>query len=331
MIIRLLRGRVPDGRHEALLERLRALVAESQRPAGMLSGSVGFRRDGDELHFLALSTWESLDAISDRTGGQPGLPIFEDAALIPEVTIDLFEMADESADTDPVAVEGSSAIGLMLGRVERHAESTAHEMIRAIAPEVRRAGVTALHVGRRLQGDRVEVLAVAMWRDRLSLHRFGKSRTTGTLDPAFLRLMTEWRFETYDSIDVGQLGLPASGPAILLADDQGRYVDASPGVEALLGIPAELILRQTIADLTGPADAHEVSAAWAAFLKAGHAEGTWTLIRADGRSVTVGFRAQADCPSPGIHASVLSRLGAPVDDRPVEAIVEESFPSEVLV
>jgi PAS domain-containing protein len=204
-------------------------------------------------------------------------------------------------------------------------------MIRAIAPEVTGAGVTALHVGRRVHEGETEVLVVATWRDRLALHEFAKARTSGTLDPAFLRLLTEWRFETYDALDPAALLVPPRGPAVLLADDDGRYVDASPGIEALIGVPAEMILRQTIVDLTPPELRGDYPQAWGSFASNGHATGRWTLLRPDGRRVPVAFRAQANCPGPGIHASVLTRLEEEdLDPRSVAEIVADLFPRPAL-
>jgi PAS domain-containing protein len=329
MIIRLLHARVPDGRELAFLDRLRGIVETSHRPEGLVAASFGFRRDGGELHFLALTTWESIDAIATASGAGPDSPIVRDDTIVPEISIDLFEAAADS--TWPGVMSGTT-LGLIRGRVARHAEVTAHEMIRAVAPEVTRAGVTALSVGRRIDEGEVELLIVATWRDRLSLHRFGKGRTTGTVDPAFVSLLTDWRFETYDVLDPEALLVPPAGPAILLADDQGRYVDASPGIEALLGVPAELILRQTIADLTPPESGSDFAGAWRAFLDAGHVQGRWTLRRADGSPVVLAFRAQANCPTPGLHASVLTRLdGETAPQRPIAELVAEAFPVDELV
>jgi PAS domain-containing protein len=328
MILRLLRGQVPDGQEAPLLGRLRTIVQHGGPPPGFVSASFGFRRDGDELAFLALSTWESIEAITSATGGAPNLPIVRDTSIVPQVSIDLYEVAAETAPTGPT---GGAALGLVWGRVVRNAEGVAHEMIRAIAPEVTVAGVTALHVGRRVHEGDTEVLVVATWRDRLALHEFAKARTSGTLDPAFLRLLTEWRFETYDSLDPAALLVPPRGPAVLLADDGGRYVDASPGIEALIGVPAEMILRQTIVDLTPPELRGDVPDAWQSFSVNGRASGEWTLLRPDGRRVPVAFRAEANCPAPGIHASVLTRLDdANVDRRPVAEIVAELFPRPAL-
>ena len=220
---------------------------------------------------------------------------------------------------------------MITASVAPHAEAAAHDMIRAVGPEVGAAGVAGLHVGRRVLAGRTELLVVASWRDRLALHAFAQKRATGTLDPAFLRLLTDWRFETYDCLGPGATALPSAAPAVLLADDQARYVDASPGIEALLGVPAELVLRQTLADII-PADARaDVARQWAAFLATGQASGEIEIMRPDGRLARVAFRAQADCPRPGIHASVLAPLDAPPDPRSVAEIVAAVFPDSLEV
>jgi PAS domain-containing protein len=329
MIIRLLHARVPDGHELVFLERLRGIVQTGDRPRGLAAASFGFRRDGRELHFLALTTWESLDAIADVSGGDPASPIVQDDTFVPDISIDLYEAA---TDSTWAGARSGTTLGLIRGRVARHAEVTAHDMVRAVGPEVARAGVTALSVGRRIVEGEVELLIVATWRDRLSLHRFGKARTSGTLDPAFLSLLTDWRFETYDALDPATLLMPPAGPAILLADDEGRYVDASPGIEALLGVPAELVIRQTIRDLTPPDTQVDFDGAWQAFLEAGHGSGRWTLQGADGTPIQLRFRAQANCPSAGVHASVLNRLDDDGStDRPIAEMVAEAFPVDELV
>lgn len=48
------------------------------------------------------------------------------------------------------------------------------------------------------------------------------------------------------------------------------------------------------------------------------------LIRPDGARVHVLDRARARHPEPGLHASVLSLPGMPVDPRPVDLIVAEA-------
>ena len=138
--------------------------------------------------------------------------------------------------------------------------------------------------------------------------------------------MTEWRFETYDCLGPDRFLVPGSGPAVLLADDGGRYVDASPGVEALLGVPGEFILHGELEDITPEENRAEIRVAWRSFLEAGHQEGTVVLRRHDGTRLTVKFRARANCPHPGLHASLLSLPGDDsLDGQRLEQVVAEAF------
>jgi PAS domain-containing protein len=330
MIIRLLRGQVQAGQEGNLVDRLRALGSDRPARAGFVGATFGFRRASDSLGFLALSTWESVESISAATSGRPdGALPGQPASELEGITIDLFEVAD--GPPLPVDAVAGGALGIIWARVAPHAEAAAHDMIRAVGPEVGAAGVAGLHVGRRVIKDHTELLVVASWRDRVALHEFAQRRANGTLDPAFLRLMTDWRFETYDCLASGSSSLPAAGPAVLLADSQAHYVDASVGIEALLGVPAELVLRQTLADLTPPERRAESARLWAGFLAAGSAAGTFEILRPDGTRLEVAFRAEADCPRPGIHASVLSPAGAAPDPRPVRDLVAAAFPESEAV
>lgn len=331
MIIRLLRGQVPTGQEGNLVGRLRALGSGRPERAGFVGATFGFRRAGDSLGFLALSTWESVEAISAATAGRPdaAFPGQPAGDALEGITIDLYEVAD--GPPIPVDAIAGGALGMVWARVAPHAEAAAHDMIRAVGPEVGAAGVAGLHVGRRVIKDHTELLVVASWRDRVALHEFAQRRASGTLDPAFLRLMTDWRFETYDCLAAGSPSLPTPGPAVLLADSQANFVDASVGIEALLGVPAELVLRQTLADLTPPERRADSARLWTAFLEAGEAAGTFEILRPDGTRLEVAFRAESDCPRPGIHASVLSPAGSAPDPRPVRDLAAVAFPDSVAV
>lgn len=318
------------GQEAHLVERLRRLDLSKTPPAGFVGVTLGVRRTGDGLGFVALSTWTSIEAIAAATSGAPdqALPSQPAGRALEGVAIDLFEVPE--GPPLPTGVDRGGALGIVWARVAPHAEAAAHEMIRAVGPEVGAAGVAGIHVGRRVVDDQTELVVVASWRDRLALHEFAQHRARGTLDPAFLELMTEWRFETYDCVVPGAVSVPPAGPAVLLADDQARYIDASPGIETLIGAPAELILRRTLADLTPPADRPAAAERWAEFLAAGQAQGTFEILRPDGGIQPVAFRALADCPRPGIHASVLTRLDDPADPRTVREIVAQAFSDAVM-
>ena len=104
------------------------------------------------------------------------------------------------------------------------------------------------------------------------------------------------------------------------------------GVETVLGVPGVMLIGRSLADLTPPENRNEVAAAWEAFLASGHQEGSIELLRPDGRRVHVDFRARANTPEPGVHASILARAGAgPVPPPPFEEVIAAAFGSETPV
>src|SRR5688572_26117120 len=93
--------------------------------------------------------------------------------------------------------------------------------------------------------------------------------------------------------------------ALLLADNQGRYIDANPAAVAMLGYVREELLRMSLADLT-PRD-HLKSGAreWDEFLNEGRASGGYRLMRKDGATLDIEFRAVANIV-PGVHLSAFT-------------------------
>ena len=324
MIIRLLRGGLPSERSRLLLERLRTPPAEVTSSGGPLSFTYGFRNEPDHLSFLAISSWREFSDIGDAGGGtsvrRPQAPLGD---LVDGVQIEHYKLVEDSPG---LPILDGAVLGLVWGRIAPNAEGAAHDMVRQVRDEIARAGVLALHVGRRVVDNRSEIVVVALWSSRIALHAFAKGRASGTINPEFLKLMTEWRFETYDCLGPDRFLVPGSGPAVLLADDGGRYVDASPGVEALLGVPGEFILHGQLEDITPEENRAEIRVAWRSFLEAGHQEGTVVLRRHDGTRLTVKFRARANCPHPGLHASLLSLPGDDsLDGQRLEQVVAEAF------
>jgi PAS domain S-box-containing protein len=96
--------------------------------------------------------------------------------------------------------------------------------------------------------------------------------------------------------------------AILLADDQARYVDANPAACVLLGLTREEVLRRTVWDLTPAPNGEMGRQAWQEFLRMGRQGGEYQLLRSDGASVEVEYRAVANI-QPGLHLSILRDVG----------------------
>lgn len=92
--------------------------------------------------------------------------------------------------------------------------------------------------------------------------------------------------------------------AMLVADDERRYVDANPAACSLLGLPyAELVSRR-LDDFVPPEARSSLDAAWSEFLESGVQDGQFELLAADGSLLKLEFRAKAHV-LPGLHLSVL--------------------------
>lgn len=136
-------------------------------------------------------------------------------------------------------------------------------------------------------------VVVARWRDITARHR-----AESALRQAQLRLSAMFEH----ALD-----------AILLADDQGRYLDANPAACRLVGHPREALIGSHVADLLhDPAQAFEP--AWREFLRQGTASGQIRLRAADGRLLVARFSSVAHI-QPGVHLSILSDVSDEVRAR----------------
>jgi PAS domain S-box-containing protein len=95
--------------------------------------------------------------------------------------------------------------------------------------------------------------------------------------------------------------------AIVVADDEGRYVDCNPAAEELFGVPRRALLGRAVGDVA--AAGAEAELAWKEFRRKGTATGTFRLRRPDGGERDVEFSATADV-MPGRHVSVLRDVTA---------------------
>ena len=69
MIVRMWHGRVPTSKADAYREFTHArAIPDYQSVTGNISVHVLERLEGDVTHFIALTFWESLEAIKDFTG-----------------------------------------------------------------------------------------------------------------------------------------------------------------------------------------------------------------------------------------------------------------------
>ena len=101
-----------------------------------------------------------------------------------------------------------------------------------------------------------------------------------------------------------------NAPAILLADDDRRYVHATPAAARLSGHSLARLLTMRVEDVARATERAAVPEAWSRFVADGSMGGPYILERPDGTEVEVRFAAKANTPWPGSHASLLVPAGA---------------------
>ena len=92
--------------------------------------------------------------------------------------------------------------------------------------------------------------------------------------------------------------------AILLAGDDGRYIDVNPAACTLLGYSHDELVGRQVAELVVP-ERTDTPTTWAKFRQSGSARGRVRLRRQDGSEVEALYNAVANV-LPGVHLSVLS-------------------------
>jgi PAS domain S-box-containing protein len=96
----------------------------------------------------------------------------------------------------------------------------------------------------------------------------------------------------------------AAQDAVLIADDDHRYIDANPAAGALLGLPPEQLRGRRIEDFVVDVRGEGVDHAWGEFKVSGVQRGECRMRRADGTFCEVEYSAKTDF-APGLHLSIL--------------------------
>ena len=105
---------------------------------------------------------------------------------------------------------------------------------------------------------------------------------------------TDWRSAAFDAMT----------DAILIADDDRRYVDANPSAGELLGVPPFALTGKRIDDFAPPPADYDTAEAWNDFLRHGEERGNFPLVRPDGALATVEYVSKAHLV-PGKHLAIL--------------------------
>ncbi len=92
--------------------------------------------------------------------------------------------------------------------------------------------------------------------------------------------------------------------ALLLADNEARYVDVNPAACELLGYSREELVGKTIWDVTPASRQQSGQEQWESFTEEGDLAGEYMLVRKDGSRIMVEFSAVYNI-LPGLHLSVM--------------------------
>jgi len=108
--------------------------------------------------------------------------------------------------------------------------------------------------------------------------------------------------------------------AIIIADDYMRIKDANPAASGLLGYKPYELIKMGMGDIAVSGQPLDMMRMWEQFLKKGVQGGELDIVRADGRTRTVGYRASANI-LPNRHLWVLRD----VTDQKIEERRSEHF------
>jgi PAS domain-containing protein len=316
VILRLIRATLAPEDVARVVAALRADADRAREWPGMVSWTHGIRRDADVVRGLTVSVWSDYEALLRVSDGRPDRDISDvwQTKVLRDVTTEHYELSESTHRTD-VALE-AEVLGVITGTIRPHVEGTVHEMIRAIGPSLGPAGVSGLLVGRRIVEQRTQIVVVAPWRDRLSLHEFARSRAVGAVDPAFATHLDPWRFETFDCLSADRIAAETVGPAVLVVDEAGRCVDVSPGVEGVLRTPGELLLGHTLTELVEPRTRASLARRWASIARTGHGTLSLRLAPWPGTAAEVHATIERDVPRAGLHRVALEHRPSGTRRRP---------------
>ncbi len=112
--------------------------------------------------------------------------------------------------------------------------------------------------------------------------------------------------DTHDhTLDIYRNILENTFDAILLVDDEFRYIDANPSACALLGYSRTELMNKKVGDLTPQRNLEMGKKIWMDFLKKGNQKGEYILLKKDLKEINVEYHAVANIQS-GIHLFIIN-------------------------
>ena len=164
MILRMVRGRVLPGRHQALRAGLRASFSQVRDIPGLIQAHMALRSAAEGTEFAVISTWTTPDATMAAFG-----PDVSRVAELPGITEHLeFRTVEHFELDESVLIQADQPSGIVriaVGSIELGSDVEIQQELRRRVHELGDEVVEAF-VGRRIREQMVEIAFVTLWSGR---------------------------------------------------------------------------------------------------------------------------------------------------------------------
>jgi PAS domain-containing protein len=325
VILRVFRGAFAPEHRDRVLAHIRDVVYPSTAALeGLRSFQAGLASGDDErVEFAVISTWDNFEWLARAIG-----PDLERPAWLRGIE-DLYRpRGAEHLELVGEQVKGvfpleGAILRVFRGRLTAQAAETFFDFARRRQTELIDQGlILASHIGRRFVGATEEAVYVVLWRDAEAIAELGGLPGEPAAREEWAGFFETWELGGYDALTrIAPRG--GSEPALLLTDNDRRYVFATAAAGRLIGRSVGRILGERVEMFTSPGRLDRIDGLWASFLTDGSLEGEHELMGRDGSVQSVRFAARANTPWPGCHTSVLVPAGAELGPDAIDDALSE--------
>ena len=279
-------------------------VATALKVKGLLSFQPAIRETRVCTELVIVSTWTGFEDLL-AAGRDLDMPVMVED---PHLTL-----ADSHAEHYELVIGEARAMPLREAKlrltripIRQNLEASYYESVRRWADRLLdETGMVAFSLGRRVVGRQDEIIAAQVFQDEAALREVAGDDLARPMGGP--ELSSYWAAEpAIEHFDALTAVEPRpNAPAILVADDNRRYVHATPAAARLSGRPLARLLTMRVDDVSRPSERDAIPAAWEQFMADGSMRGPYTLARPDGSEVEVRYASKANAPWPGSHASLL--------------------------
>ena len=278
----------------------------------MLSLQPAVRETPEGLELVIVSTWAGFDdLVAAGRDLEAPLGIFGAASLLTDSHAEHYELVIGEARAIPLR---EAKLRLTRIPIRQNLEASYYQAVRRWADHLLdQTGLVAFSLGRRVVGRQDHIVAAMIWQDEAALLDVAGAEVD---KPMGGRELAEFwaadpAIEHFDALTA--VDPRPDAPAILLMDDERRYVHATPAAERLSGRSLARLLTMRVEDVARASERAAIPEAWNRFVTDGSMHGAYTLERPDGTEVEVQYSAKANAPWPGSHASLLVPRGEAQD------------------